>query len=109
MRVERLFNVQLVGCLDKIRVTGNFRRRLKFSIQEMLSPFDLPEGILVLITDELPSPAEFLLHRCLITHLKSSKNSESKSLILSVSEGIARWKAIAAKSVCHSLLFLIYL
>ncbi|KAF8240221.1 hypothetical protein L208DRAFT_1449553 [Tricholoma matsutake] len=62
----------------------------------MLSPFDLPEGILILITDELLSPADFLLHRSLISHIKSSKNS--KSVILSVSEGIARWKAIAAKS-----------
>jgi hypothetical protein len=63
----------------------------------MLPPFDLPEGILVLITDQLHSPADFLLHRSLIGHIKTSKTS--KSVILSVSEGIARWKAIAAKSV----------
>ncbi|KAF8060707.1 hypothetical protein FPV67DRAFT_303245 [Lyophyllum atratum] len=62
----------------------------------MLSPFDLPEGILLLITDELASPADFLLHRVLISHIKETKHS--KSVILSVSEGIERWKAIAAKS-----------
>ncbi|KAF9455941.1 hypothetical protein BDZ94DRAFT_1285309 [Collybia nuda] len=62
----------------------------------MLSPFNLPDGILVLITDELSSPADFLLYRSFITHVKESK--DSRTIILSVSEEIARWKAIAAKS-----------
>lgn len=66
----------------------------------MLSPFNLPEGILILVTDELSSPAEFLLHRSFVTHVKESKHS--KTIILSVSEDIARWKAIATKSVCRS-------
>lgn len=65
----------------------------------MLSPFNLPEAILLLITDQLSSPADFLLHRSLHAHLKESKHN--KSVILSVSEGIARWKAIAPKNVCH--------
>ncbi|KNZ74721.1 hypothetical protein J132_06356 [Termitomyces sp. J132] len=62
----------------------------------MLSPFNLPEGIVLLITDELSSPADFLLHQLVSSHLKDSKSA--KSVILSVSEGVERWKAIAAKS-----------
>ncbi|GLB36869.1 putative elongation complex protein 6 [Lyophyllum shimeji] len=62
----------------------------------MLSPFNLPDGIFLLITDELSSPADFLVHRTLISHIKEAKNA--KSVVLSVSEGIERWKAIAAKS-----------
>ncbi|KAG5641093.1 hypothetical protein DXG03_006038 [Asterophora parasitica] len=62
----------------------------------MLLPFNLPDGILLLITDELSSPADFLLHRTLVSHIKEAKNA--KSIVFSVSEGIERWKAIAAKS-----------
>jgi hypothetical protein len=57
-----------------------------------------PEQFL-LVTDELAAPADFLLHRILGTHLKDAKRS--KIVILSVSEGLARWKAIAAKSVSN--------
>ncbi|RDB27283.1 Elongator complex protein 6 [Hypsizygus marmoreus] len=62
----------------------------------MLSPFNLPEGILLLITDELSSPADFLLHRHLASHIKEAK--DGKTVILSVSEDVGRWKAVAAKS-----------
>ncbi|KAF8959840.1 hypothetical protein BDZ97DRAFT_1836152 [Flammula alnicola] len=61
----------------------------------LFQPFDLPEGIILLITDELAAPADFVLHRTLATHLKDRK--QPKSLILSVSEGLSRWKALAAK------------
>ena len=70
----------------------------------MLSPFNLPEGIVLLITDELSSPADFLLHRLLSSHFKDSKSA--KSVILSVSEGIERWKAVAAKSVSFNIFLL---
>jgi len=63
----------------------------------LFSPFDLPNGILLLITDGLAAPADFVLHRCLATHLK--ENKKSNTVILSVSEGISRWKALASKSV----------
>ncbi|PPQ69913.1 hypothetical protein CVT25_002471 [Psilocybe cyanescens] len=62
----------------------------------LFSPFDLPEGILLLITDGLAAPADFVLHRCLATHLKDNKRP--KATVLSVSEGIVRWKALASKS-----------
>ncbi|KAG6830281.1 hypothetical protein H0H92_001547 [Tricholoma furcatifolium] len=62
----------------------------------MLPPFNLPDGIILLVTDELSSPSDFLLHRLLISHFKESKNA--KGVILSVSEGIERWRAVAAKS-----------
>ncbi|KAJ7503120.1 hypothetical protein B0H11DRAFT_1987884 [Mycena galericulata] len=66
----------------------------------MFSPFDLPPGILLLVTDQLSSPADFVLHRSLVEHLKSAKSSakKAKAIVLSVSEDLARWKAIAAKS-----------
>ncbi|KAJ7125283.1 hypothetical protein C8R44DRAFT_618674 [Mycena epipterygia] len=69
----------------------------------MFSPFDLPAGILLLVTDQLSSPADFVLHRSLIDHLKGQKKSEhpKKAIVLSVSEDLARWKAIAAKSNLH--------
>ncbi|KAF8148624.1 hypothetical protein B0H34DRAFT_736284 [Crassisporium funariophilum] len=60
------------------------------------SPFDLPDGIILLITDELLAPATFMLHRTLAAHMKRSLNS--KCVILSVTEDITRWKALSAKS-----------
>jgi hypothetical protein len=64
----------------------------------MFPPPGLPvPGQMLLITDELSSPADFLLHRFLISHLKNTK--DTKCVILSVSEHLARWEAIVAKSV----------
>ncbi|CCM03898.1 uncharacterized protein FIBRA_06049 [Fibroporia radiculosa] len=64
----------------------------------MFPPPSLPlPGEILLITDELASPADFLLHRSLSTHLKESKLSYA--IILSVSESLARWKAVAGRSV----------
>ncbi|KAF9042296.1 hypothetical protein BJ165DRAFT_1529725 [Panaeolus papilionaceus] len=60
----------------------------------ILPPFNLPEGIILLITDELGAPGNFLLHRALAQHLKTDKTA----LVLSVSESLARWKALATKS-----------
>ncbi|KAI0368379.1 hypothetical protein BV20DRAFT_969449 [Pilatotrama ljubarskyi] len=60
-------------------------------------PTTLPlPGEVLLITDELLAPADFLLHRHLATHLKESKHS--KCLLVSVSEDIGRWKAVAQRS-----------
>ncbi|KAJ7684293.1 hypothetical protein DFH06DRAFT_970027 [Mycena polygramma] len=69
----------------------------------MFSPFDLPSGILLLLTDQLSSPADFVLHRGLVDHLKGAKseNPTKKAIVLSVSESITRWKAVAAKSNLH--------
>lgn len=64
----------------------------------MFPPPQLPSSEqFLLITDELAAPADFLLHRILGTHLKDAKRT--KLVVLSVSEGLARWKAISAKSV----------
>jgi hypothetical protein len=68
----------------------------------MFSPFDLPSGVLLLVTDQLSSPADFLLHRSLLDHLKAAKSDNpKKTIVLSVSEDLTRWKSIAAKSVCY--------
>ncbi|KAF5359008.1 hypothetical protein D9758_004871 [Tetrapyrgos nigripes] len=65
----------------------------------MFSPFNLPDGILALITDELPSPADFVLHQSLSSHFKqSTKTFKRSAIILSVSESWTRWQAISAKS-----------
>ncbi|KAK0495977.1 hypothetical protein EDD18DRAFT_1309698 [Armillaria luteobubalina] len=61
----------------------------------MASSFTTKVGIIQLITDELPSPADFILHQNLISHVKEHK--EAKRIILSLSEGWARWQAIASK------------
>ena len=63
----------------------------------MFSPFGLPEGITLLITDALSAPASFLLHRTLAAYMKDRR--DVKCVVLSVSEDITRWKALAAKSV----------
>jgi hypothetical protein len=66
-----------------------------------LPPFNLPENIFLLITDTLPSPASFLLHNSLSSHLKTPSNTgkKKKATIISISEDLARWKAIASRSV----------
>ncbi|KXN82155.1 Elongator complex protein 6 [Leucoagaricus sp. SymC.cos] len=64
----------------------------------LLPPFNLPENIVLLITDTLPSPASFLLHKALASHLKSSTSTRRRAIVVSVSEDIAKWKAIASKS-----------
>lgn len=63
----------------------------------LFPPFDLPDGVILLITDQLAAPADFVLHRTLAIHLRERR--KPCSLILSVSEGFGRWKALAAKSV----------
>ncbi|KAM6497605.1 hypothetical protein JOM56_005553 [Amanita muscaria] len=62
----------------------------------ILPPFNLPTPIILLITDELSSPADFLLHRCLHQHLNLDKNN--RVVVLSVSESLARWKSVASRS-----------
>jgi len=68
----------------------------------MSFPFNLPQGIALLITDQLSAPADFLLHKYLYQHLKKENNTDAsptKATILPVSEGLARWKAVASRSV----------
>lgn len=55
-----------------------------------------PPGQLLLITDHLASPADFILHRTLSIHLKELKNE--RVVLVSLTEGFDHWKAIAAKS-----------
>ncbi|KAF8651917.1 hypothetical protein AX16_004562 [Volvariella volvacea WC 439] len=61
----------------------------------MLSPFDLPEGTFLFVTDELASPGDFLLHRALLSHVKDTKG---RVFIFNVSGDVQRWKAIATRS-----------
>ncbi|KAF5313130.1 hypothetical protein D9619_003759 [Psilocybe cf. subviscida] len=62
----------------------------------LFQPFDLPEGIMLLISDELGAPGDFLLHRALASHLKDRK--KTTAIVLSVAESLSRWKALAFKS-----------
>ncbi|OBZ70698.1 hypothetical protein A0H81_09315 [Grifola frondosa] len=68
----------------------------------MFPPQGLPlPGEILLITDELSSPADFILLGNLSAHLKNHK--DSKCIVLSVSEDLTRWKAISGKSVEKNL------
>ncbi|KAH9940373.1 uncharacterized protein BXZ73DRAFT_42834 [Epithele typhae] len=63
----------------------------------MFPPAALPlPGEVLLLTDELPAPADFLLHRFLAAHMKRSP--QSSALILSVSQDLGWWKGVTAKS-----------
>ncbi|KAL9715604.1 hypothetical protein Ac2012v2_000046 [Leucoagaricus gongylophorus] len=65
----------------------------------LLPPFNFPENIVLFITDTLPSPASFLLHKALSSHLKSSSTTTPKSaVIVSISEDLWKWKAISSRS-----------
>ena len=68
----------------------------------MFPPPNLSDiGQLILITDSLLASADFLLHQILGTHLRSrSGNVDARCVIGAVSEDIARWNAVAKKSVC---------
>lgn len=52
---------------------------------------------MLLISDELGAPGDFLLHRALASHLKDRK--QANAVVLSVAESLSRWKALAFKSV----------
>ena len=65
------------------------------------------EGELLLITDELSSPADFLLHRLLISRVKDAQ-LPLQCVVLAVSESIAKWKTISAKSVRTPLSFFVF-
>ncbi|KAL0068326.1 hypothetical protein AAF712_004713 [Marasmius tenuissimus] len=66
----------------------------------MFSPFELPQPIFLLVTDELASPADFALHQTLVSHLKQhgSKQSNLKRIYLSVSESWNRLQMLCSKS-----------
>ncbi|OAX41148.1 hypothetical protein K503DRAFT_790990 [Rhizopogon vinicolor AM-OR11-026] len=63
---------------------------MQFPAPELVSPRRL-----LLVTDQLQAPADFLLHRFLHLHLKQTK---TKCIILAVSDGLERWKSVASKA-----------
>ncbi|KAF8467932.1 hypothetical protein DFH94DRAFT_777448 [Russula ochroleuca] len=62
-----------------------------FSVSELLTSTGP-----VLITDQLASPGDFLLHQLLSEYVKSSP--DGKCIIISTSQDLARWKAISSRS-----------
>ena len=68
----------------------------------MMSESPIPtlprKGEVLVITDELSSPADFLLFRSLAVHLKSSGKS-AKCIVVSAAGNLGKWKAVMAKSV----------
>ena len=74
----------------------------------MLFPSAPIAGQLVLITDQLAAPADFLLHQILAAYIKAAAydgaSTRPKAVVVSVSEPLARWKAVAARSVSTRLL-----
>lgn len=66
----------------------------------MFPPSTLPlPGEVLLITDEILAPADFLLHRLLASHFKESQSHAG--VLVSFSEDIGRWKAVASKAVSY--------
>jgi hypothetical protein len=55
-----------------------------------------PPGHVLLITDQLESSAEFLLHRALSLRLKHSKGG--RCILVSTTQDYGHWKAVAARS-----------
>ncbi|KAH9025658.1 hypothetical protein EDB84DRAFT_1440336 [Lactarius hengduanensis] len=50
----------------------------------------------VVITDQLASPADFLLHQLLSEYVKSSP--DAKCIIISTAQDLVKWKAISSRS-----------
>ena len=57
-----------------------------------------------MITDQLASPADFLLHQLLSEYVKSSP--DAKCIIVSTAQDLAKWKAISSRSVSQRCSFL---
>ncbi|KZT30797.1 hypothetical protein NEOLEDRAFT_1052965 [Neolentinus lepideus HHB14362 ss-1] len=53
----------------------------------------------VIVTDQILSPANFLLHRTLASHFKDHK--DARCIVLLVSESISRWNAIASRATVN--------
>lgn len=70
-----------------------------------LAGIPLP-GEILLLTDQLFSPADFMLHQLLQTQLKG--RSDSRCIILSTSNDFVHWKTIASKAVCGKRCWIIY-
>ena len=58
----------------------------------------------VVITDQLASPADFLLHQLLSEYVKSSP--DAKCIIVSTAQDLPKWKAISSRSVSQRCSFL---
>ncbi|KAG1715624.1 hypothetical protein ID866_1548 [Astraeus odoratus] len=69
------------------------------SMQHFPSPDLVHYPGLILITDELSAPADFLLHRFLHVRLKEVK--QSNCIFVSVSEDLERIRAVASKAVLN--------
>lgn len=58
-------------------------------------------GHVLLVTDQLASPADFILHRTLAVALKTT--TSSRCIVVSTMQNYFHWKAIAARSVGDAL------
>ncbi|KAH9962520.1 hypothetical protein BGW80DRAFT_1355776 [Lactifluus volemus] len=57
----------------------------------------------IVITDHLASPGDFLLHQLLSEFIKGSP--DGKCIIISTSQDLAKWNAIASRSVSSWCIF----
>ena len=107
--MRRQFAERRRKVMKGVALAKQTRRHTLHNMTSMFSPFDLPESITLLITDALSAPANFLLHRTLAAYIKKDRKDKDavKCIILSVSEDITRWKAIATKSVI--IIFILFL
>lgn len=72
-----------------------------FSLTELLTS----SGPL-LITDQLASPGDFLLHQLLSEYVKNFP--EGKCVIISTSQDLTKWKAISSRSVSPFRMFCVF-
>jgi hypothetical protein len=94
------------------QVIGEFKRRLiqacASAMPDILPPLIFgsdrshlpPAGHVLLVTDQLASSAEFVLHRVLATALKAAK--PAKCILVSTMQNYIHWKAVAARSVGYA-------
>jgi hypothetical protein len=66
-----------------------------------------PRGLLrsselLLITDGLAAPADYLLYQLVSQILKDQTTSAARCIVLSTFQDLARWKAVSSKVVCEA-------
>ena len=75
-----------------------FRQARDCSMDSNRSPFNLPKGVFLLVSDQLSSPANFTLYQSVSDHFKHGGPS-ARCCVLGVSEGINKWNAVLARFV----------
>ncbi len=106
--LERLAAMNAATWRDKQTEVITSQKDLILSHTAMSSSRFSPTELLtssgpILITDQLASPGDFLLHQLLSDYVKSF--SDGKCVIISTSQDVTKWKAISSRSVSSCFRF----